>query len=186
MNDLASLALNLASSAGHRAIAVRTSKFSVPAAWAAAQVGQWRNRTKPPAYPHTSGGGGGTPPAAAAFCRASRRPALGGSRCPCARLAAGRVHTPRSALRRSPGPRCACRRGRGGGGVVPAAGGRGWFPVFRAFVGVCCGFFLSGGFSVSGAVPWLAGARCWRWRWRWRWGGRRKRPSPSFWPIIRW
>ena len=59
---------------------------------------------------------------------------------------------PASALRRSPGPRCACRRGRGGGGVVPAAGGRGWFPVFRAFVGVSCGFFLFGFVSVSGSV----------------------------------
>ena len=59
---------------------------------------------------------------------------------------------PASALRRSPGPRCACRRGRGGGGVVPAAGGRGWFPVFRAFVGVSCGFFLFGFVAVFGAV----------------------------------
>ena len=59
---------------------------------------------------------------------------------------------PASALRRSPGPRCACRRGRGGGGVVPAAGGRGWFPVFRVFVGVSCGFFLFGFVPVFGAV----------------------------------
>ena len=60
-----------------------------------------------------------------------------------------------AASRPCPGRRgraVAGRRGRGGGGVVPAAGGRGWFPVFRVFVGVSCGFFLFGFVAVFGAV----------------------------------
>ncbi|MBK8185729.1 MAG: hypothetical protein IPK63_23670 [Candidatus Competibacteraceae bacterium] len=48
---------------------------------------------------------------------------------------------PASALRRSPGPRCACRRGRGGG-VVPAAGGRGWFLGVSGFRWGCPAFFF--------------------------------------------
>lgn len=89
----------------------------------------------------------------------------------CPRLAAGRIHAPRSALRRSPWPRCAGRRGRGGGVLLPPlVAGSGARRVSRSGrVGVCCvcsvsrGRFRSGGFRGAAFGP-LSGRALGRFR----------------------
>lgn len=101
----------------------------------------------------------------------SRVPAPGARRrgLSCPRWAVGRIPAPASALRRVPWPRSTGRRGRGGGGVAPAAGGRGCSSAGFLALGVCrgcsvaCFWFCSGRFGGVALCP-LSGCALGRFR----------------------